>query len=167
MKFGSLSLVVGLVSLSGLSQSGQAQVNQGVTTPAAQYFASRNASGQNFGTTVPQTTGNFVPAPQPVQLSGNKPFRHIQHPPTLSPYLGLDAFPETGTSLPNYHMFVQPQFRQREANEAQARELRRLQQQLRVATARGVVSKNPTGGMPTTGGSSQFMNVGNYYPGLR
>jgi hypothetical protein len=128
----------------------------GHVTPAAQYFGSARAYQP-----VVQAAYN-AHAPQPVQLTGTKPFQNVQLASPISPYLSLDL-PATSTSLPNYYAYVQPQQQQRTRLEQQAQELRRLQQQLRVATAHGVVSKNPTAGMPTTGSSDQFMNLGGYY----
>lgn len=96
-----------------------------------------------------------------------KPFRNLYREPTLSPYLALDLVNDEGSGLPNYYAFYQPQQQQRQANEAQKVRIRRLQQQLRTATAKGAVTRNLSGGMPTTGSSSQFMNLGGYYPGLR
>jgi hypothetical protein len=156
----SVLLIAGLSSTTALGQ-----VNQGMSTPAAQYFTSRNNGGiQNQ---YPQQTPglrNHAPAPQTVEITGSKPFQNIQHAPTLSPYLALDLI-ESSTQLPNYQAFVQPQLQQRAANDAQAREIARLRQQVRVATSRGVVSRNPTPGVPTTGSSMQFMNMGSYFPG--
>lgn len=128
----------------------------GQVTPAAQYFGGARA----YQPVV--QAGYDAPAPQPVQLTGTKPFQNVQQASPISPYLSLDL-PATSTSLPNYYAYVRPQQQQQASLEQQAQELRRLQQQIRVATAHGVVSKNPTAGMPTTGSSSQFMNLGGYY----
>jgi hypothetical protein len=138
------------------------QGNQGVTTPAAQYFANRQ-----LNTEVPsQPIAIKQQVRQPLQTSGVKPFENIQRQPTLSPYLGLDAVPESSTSLPNWHLFVQPQMQQRNSAESQARELIRMRQQMRAGRVH-VASQNSSPGIPTTGSSSQFMNVGGYFPGLR
>jgi hypothetical protein len=100
-------------------------------------------------------------------VAGGKPFEHIRRQPTLSPYLGLDAAPESSTSLPNWHLFVQPEIQQRNSAEVQARELMRARQQMRVASARHAVTEAPPAGAPITGSSTQFMNVGGYFPGVR
>ncbi|TWU29929.1 hypothetical protein [Bythopirellula polymerisocia] len=142
-----------------LATNSQAQVNQAsYQTPAAAYFS----SGQGYyrQATVPQQ----AVATQVVQLNGNKPFQNIQRGPTVSPYLSLDM-PETSTSLPNYYAYVRPQLQQRETNEVQAEEIRRLRQQVRMSGGRGSISKNTNEGMPTTGSSSQFLNLGSYFPG--
>ncbi len=144
-----------------------AQMNQPLRTPAALYFGSRSAAyqmAQNQQSNL--AAANYASAQQTTQTSNSKPFQDIQHQPTLSPYLALDLI-ESSTGLPNYNMFVQPQLQQRAASEAQERELQRLRQQVRVAAARGVVSKNGTGGVPATGSSLQFMNVGSYFPSTR
>ena len=161
------------VVMAGVMQAASfGQTNQTATTPAAQYFANRSANNA-MNHNQPQAPGiqapgmqNYAPAPQQVQISGSKPFQNVQQAPTLSPYLALDLI-ESSTQLPNYHAFVQPQIQQRAANESQARELQRLRQQVRVATATGVLSRNPTAGVPTTGSSSQFMNMGSYFPDRR
>ncbi len=162
IRFGCALLMAGVMQAASFGQ-----INQTATTPAAQYFANRsanNVTNQNRA----QAPGmqNHAPAPQHVQISGSKPFQNVQQAPTLSPYLALDLI-ESSTQLPNYHAFVQPQIQQRAANESQARELQRLRQQVRVATATGVLSRNPTAGVPTTGSSSQFMNMGSYFPDRR
>jgi hypothetical protein len=166
MKRNGILTLASVLLIAGLSSTtAQGQVNQGISTPAAQYFTSRNNGG--FQSQNPQQAygpRNQAPAPQAVEISGTKPFQNIQHAPTLSPYLAMDLI-ESSTQLPNYQAFVQPQLQQRAANDAQARELARLRQQVRVATSRGVVSRNPTPGVPTTGSSMQFMNMGSYFPG--
>jgi hypothetical protein len=152
-----------IVGLNGAFSFGQ--VNQGVSTPAAQYFTARyNGGVQNQPIQQAPGLRGHAPAPQAVEITGSKPFQNIQHAPTLSPYLAMDLI-ESSTQLPNYQAFVQPQLQQRAANDAQAREIARLRQQVRVATSRGVVSRNPTPGVPTTGSSMQFMNMGSYFPG--
>jgi hypothetical protein len=162
-----LSLGAALFVTSIMQGFSFSQVNQPLRTPAAMYFGSRSASNQmSQNQQAGLGMGNYAPTHQPTQVSDGKPFQDIQRQPTLSPYLALDLV-ESSTGLPNYTMFVQPQLQQRAANEAQERELQRLRQQVRVATARGVVSKNPTAGVPTTGSSMQFMNVGSYFPSVR
>jgi len=135
-------------------------------SPALEYFASRRArhaaAAQRYSATRPAPASTS----QQVQLRGSKPFQHINRGSALSPYLNLDRI-ESGTGLPNYYAFVQPLIEQRETNRAQSRELRRLEQQVRTATAPRNRSTLSQGGMPTTGNSNQFLNLDNYYPGLR
>ena len=126
-------------------------------TPAMQYFG-----GQLPRTTARQGLHRLLPDPRPLQLQGLKPFESLQHSPALSPYNNLNTL-----GLPNYYAFVKPLQDQRKANRRQAANLRRLQQKLRTATATGVVSSNPTGGVPTTGHSSQFLNLGGYFSGVQ
>ncbi len=154
--------VAGTVHAQGVPRAGYAPTQgepwgRGIATPALQYFGSQQK-------TFVQRPRQQMPAPQPLQLRGRKPFQSITRQPTLSPYLSLDAL-ETIDSLPAYHTFVRPQIRQRQASLAQQMELRRLRQQVRSANATGIVSNNPSGGMPTTGHSSQFLNMGGYFPG--
>jgi hypothetical protein len=150
-----------------LQSTSPGQVNQGVTTPALQYFGSRSANPIATGQPVQVGGRAFVHGHQELQVSGGKPFEHIQRPTTLSPYLALDAVPETNTSLPNWHLFVQPRMQQRNDGEAQARELMRARQKMRVATARHIVPESPPAGAPITGSSTQFLNMGSYFPGAR
>lgn len=142
------------------------QVNQGITTPAAQYFGSRSANAvlQNQ---YPTAGRQYAPTHHAAPVTGGKPFNHIQRQSTLSPYLALDAVPESNTSMPNWHLFVQPQLQQNRSAEARTRELIRTRQQMRVATARHIVPENPPIGAPITGSSTQFMNMGSYFPGMR
>jgi hypothetical protein len=105
-------------------------------------------------------------APVGVQTAaGAKPFTGYQNTSNVTPYLALD-FTENPTSLPNYYMFVRPQLEQQQINQTERAQVRRVQQQLRKAAAGGAVS-NPNGGIPTTGHSSQFMNIGGYYPNMK
>jgi len=107
-----------------------------------------------------------MPASMPVRTTPiGKPFSgRVQQASNISPYLGLDAR-ESETSLPNYFLYVKPQLDQQQVNQVQQAQYRKLQQQVRTASTPGVVS-SPSGGIPTTGHSSQFQNHGGYYPGL-
>lgn len=161
------SLGAALFVVGAMQGASLGQLNQPLRTPAAMYFGGRSAAyqmAQNQKSGL--GTGNSGLAYQSMQVSNSKPFQDIQQQPTLSPYLALDLI-ESSTGLPNYTMFVQPQIQERAANEARERELQRLRQQVRVAAARGVVSKNGTASVPTTGSSLQFMNVGSYFPSAR
>lgn len=131
------------------------------TTPSMQYFGRR----QSLNTPRRQLSQQ-MPAPQRVQLGGSKPFKGLRRRPTLSPYLNLDVR-ESELGIPNYHAFVRPMQLQQQAELDQATHLRKLQQRVRVATAQGIVSNNPTGGVPTTGHSSQFLNTGGYFSTTR
>jgi hypothetical protein len=137
----------------------------------------RLASGNNpalnfFGGTkslrhTPRVRQTPMPAPRPVQTAPiAKPFSSVQQASYISPYLALDTL-ETSTSLPNYLLYVRPQLQQQAQFRAQQAENWRLQQQLRTTQAGGAVTAGPSGGIPTTGHSAQFMNIGGYYPGLR
>ncbi len=130
-------------------------------TPAMQFFGSRLPT-----TAIRQGLRRRMPAPQPLQLRGTKPFESLQRPPALSPYHNLNRL-ESDLGLPNYYSFVRPLQQQQSANRQQAANLRRLQQKVRIATATGIVSDNPTGGVPTTGHSSQFLNLGGYFSDVR
>lgn len=142
------------------------QIHQGRTTPAAQYFMNRQVNATNAAHAAIQRQNHAIARPVQ-QVGASKPFENVQRQPTLSPYLGLDAVPEGAMSLPNWHTFVQPQLQERRSAEAQARELLRARQQMRVATTHYIMPENQQAGAPVTGSSMQFMNIGNYYPGLR
>jgi hypothetical protein len=134
----------------------------GMTTAAGQYF------GGSHGVLSEQPARRPAPRPQPMNgAASSKPFQNVKREPTLSPYLALDLLNDDDTRLPNYYAFYQPMRQQQLESDAQEARIRRLQQQLRVSNATGAVSRNPRGGMPTTGNSSQFMNLGGYFPGLR
>ena len=116
---------------------------------------------------IPQSRRGTMPAPRPVQTAPvAKPFSYVQQASTLSPYLALDNL-ETSTSLPNYLLYVRPQLEQQQANRVQQAQYWQTQQQLRATNAGGAVTGGPSGGIPTTGHSAQFMNIGGYYPGLQ
>lgn len=150
-----------------LTSASQGQGRQGTPTPALQYFGSRSINAVSPVQPVQVGGRGFVQGHQQLQVSGGKPFEHIQRPSTLSPYLALDAVPESNTSLPNWHLFVQPQMQQRNAGEAHARELMRARQQMRVASSRHMVPESAPAGVPITGSSTQFMNMGSYFPTAR
>jgi len=118
-----------------------------VATPAMQYFGNRLPRA-----TTRQGLRRRLPAPQPLQLRGSKPFETLQRP-------------QSELGIPNYYAFVRPLQQQQNANREQAVNLRKLQQKVRTATATGIVSSNPNGGVPTTGHSSQFLNLGGYFSG--
>lgn len=108
-----------------------------------------------------------LPAPLPVQSAGvQKPFTQVPQHPTVTPYLALDQF-ETGEGLPNYYMYVKPQHDQYSVNQVQQAQYRRLQQQIRRSNPGVITPASASGGMPTTGHSTQFMTHGGYYPGLK
>lgn len=108
---------------------------------------------------------------QPGQMAGhqasfqptNKPFQDRTPAPTLSPYMNLDRL-ETSVGLPNYHTFVRPQLQQQLAEQSEQAQLRRLRQQQRVANARSGGAPGSSMSVPTTGRSTQFLNMGSYFP---
>jgi hypothetical protein len=133
----------------------------GRSNPALDFYGGSKALAY-----APQSRPLPLPAPVPVQTRPTaKPFSGVQQASAISPYLMLDAR-ETPDGLPNYYFYVKPQMDQRRVNQAQQAQYRRLQQQVRTASAAGAAT-NPNGGIPTTGHSAQFMNNGGYYPGLR
>jgi len=162
------TLIASLLSQAAMSQGLQVASPQNpfvrqsqnldrVATPSMQFFGNRN-----LRTAPRKEFRRRIPAPQPLQLRGTKPFESVQRLPTLSPYHNLNLR-ESAQGLPNYYAFVRPMQRQQIANQKQAANLRKLQQKVRVATATGIVSNNSTGGVPTTGHSSQFLNLGGYF----
>ncbi len=156
----SLPLVLIALLLSGIGEV-ECLRAESVVTPAMQYFG-----GRRIARVPQQTARQYLPAPQPLQLRGSKPFEGMKRSPTISPYLNLDAR-ESELGLPNYYLFVRPLQQQQLSNQAQAANLRKLKQRFRVATAQGIVSNNPNGGVPTTGRSAQFLNTGGYFPSVR
>ena len=91
MKTGQLIRVFGIgVLVASLFQVvSQAQVHQGVATPAMQYFGNRHSNATIQGPATSVVTRSYGAARQPLQVAGGKPFEHenIQGQPTLSPYL--------------------------------------------------------------------------------
>lgn len=158
------ALLVSTMAAVAVAQENQAPTQQHESirqygnryTPAMQYFGERLTAYQTQ-----QSVRRQLPPPKPLQLSGSKPFQGLSRPANLSPYLGLNA---VEGSVPNYYAYVRPQQQQQLANKAQQREINQLQLQLRNATAKGIVSSGPNGGVPTTGRSAQFLNVGEYFP---
>jgi len=157
--YGIVAMALGAESAHAVAPffSAQEQNLDRTATPAMQYFG-----GGRIRTSSQYQRRNRMPAPLPLQLRGTKPFESLTRPPTLSPYLNLDVR-ESALGIPSYHAFVRPLQQQRSANIEQAAKLRKLQQKLRRSTAQGIVSNNPTGGVPTTGHSSQFLNLGGYF----
>jgi hypothetical protein len=133
------------------------QQTTGQQNPALSFFGRPKAAAY-----APQAR---IAAPAPVQVqtaAPGKPFAAYQASSNVTPYLALD-FAENPTSLPNYYMFVRPRLDAQQAAQTERAQFRRIQQKLRKVEAGGAVS-NPGGGIPTTGHSSQFMNIGGYYP---
>jgi hypothetical protein len=156
-----ITLSLGLLLAVGATAHG-ADPRLGMPTAASQYFAGSHVMAPNQPLHRPAAT------PQPMEEPvGGKPFQALRREPTLSPYLALDMLNDVDTGLPNYHAYYRPMRQQQEANAAQEARLRRMQQQLHVANSTGAAKRNLQGGMPTTGTSTQFMNLGGYFPGLR
>jgi len=165
--------IYGLFLLSSLmltSEQAQAQVSQAGTanratvdlsTPAMKYFG----RGIRRPVIRPQARRQAPPTRR-FQLQGGKPFQNVNRGPTVTPYLQLDTL-ESSAGVPNYYSRVLPQIQQQQANQTQIAQLRRLQQQVRQANVTGAISNNRNGGVPTTGHSSQFLNVGGYFPTLK
>jgi hypothetical protein len=151
----------GVVAPAIQPQSGYERIS-GRNNPALTYFG-----GSPTPVYTPRPQASPVPPPVPVRTAPiAKPFSGVQQAAAITPYLGLDAARETESSLPNYFMYVRPQLDQQRVNHIQHAQTRKLQQQVRTASAPGVVT-SPGGGIPTTGHSSQFMNSGGYYPALQ
>jgi hypothetical protein len=180
-----VSLAVGCAVLawtagaSAMGQTGYGQVTQGArptfrapgtyervsgrSNPALNFFSGSRPAVY----TPPSFRHQQIPAPQPVQTAAYlKPHSGLPTGPSVSPYLALDQL-ETQNGLPNYYLYVKPQLEQTATNQAQQMQNRRMQQQLRRANTTGILPRTTSGGMPTTGHSTQFMNNGGYYPGLR
>lgn len=155
-------------SISGAAFGQGQQYQSSFSTQRNQTATTSTPSMKYFGNSVPGRARMYsprreFPAPQPVQIAGAKPFQTLQRGATLSPYLGLDIR-TSELSIPNYYAFVRPQQQLQNSNKAQSEQVRRLKQRLRMSNSREIVSSNPSGGIPTTGHSSQFLNMGSYFP---
>ncbi len=129
-----------------------------LSTPALKYF------GKGKHTPLPRSRPRRqAPPTERFQLAGGKPFQNVNKGPTVTPYLQLDTIESSG-GVPNYYSRVLPQLQQQQAIQAQAAELRQLQQRIRANYGGGVISNNRNGGVPTTGHSAQFLNNGGYFP---
>ncbi|RIK85523.1 MAG: hypothetical protein DCC67_03770 [Planctomycetota bacterium] len=126
----------------------------GLNNPASRYFG-----GGKHAVYAGPARARAVAAPAATTPRTAKPFSQVYQAPTVSPYLALDVR-ESDAAISNYFMYVKPQLDQQRLSAA---ENRRLQLQLRRAGAAGVAGA-PSGGVPTTGNSGRFMNVGSYYP---
>jgi len=141
---------------------GSYQRVSGRDNPALKFFGGDQAMKY-----APSGRSQPMPAPQPVQTGATaKPFSGIQQTSGVSPYLALDQL-ESQEGLPNYYLFVKPALDQNQMNQAEQVRYRRMQQQIRRATTAGIMPTSTSGGMPTTGHSSQFLNNGGYYPAVR
>jgi hypothetical protein len=127
--------------------------------PALSYFGGKNAQ------TVYQQPirRQQPPPPQPVQVTrADKPFSGTVRSSTITPYLNLDVR-QSNVGLPNYYAFVRPLLEQQRTNRKQRTRMQNMRHELRMASVSGITS--PDGGIPTTGHSTQFLNLGNYFPG--
>jgi hypothetical protein len=130
------------------------------SNPALRHFAGKNVRLSSRSTLRAQ-----VPLPRPVQVTTKqKPFSQVRRTSTISPYLSLDT-PQSKEGIPNYYAFVKPLLQQQATNRSQQKQFGQLEQQLRAASANGIIANNPSGGIPTTGHSTQFLNMGDYFPG--
>ena len=130
------------------------------SNPALRYFA-----GKNVRPLPRSTMREQVPLPRPVQVAAqSKPFSRVSRTSTISPYLSLDVR-QSDVGIPNYYAFVKPLLQQRATNRLQQKQFGQMEQKLRTASVNGIVANNPSGGMPTTGHSTQFLNMGQYFPG--
>jgi hypothetical protein len=160
MAHGQQSAISRATSSGQFHQSAQfAQKQNSRLNPALRYFGGKNAQ------TVYQQppARQQLPAPQPVQVTrASKPFSGMVTNSTITPYLNLDVR-QSDVGIPNYYAFVRPQLEQQRTNQLQSRQMQRMQRDLRMASVPGIAS--PNGGIPTTGHSTQFLNIGNYFPG--
>ncbi len=170
---------VGQAALPLLAQTGPS--HRPVSTPALQYFAGGHtsqllavpqaspvASRQNpypRPRAYPKTAQDVSSDRERVQQQAvagravSKPFADVDRPPTLSPYLNLDVI-ESEQGLPNYHAWVRPQVRQRRER------LQAQRQRARVAAASQRGTASTAAAAPASTEDSQFLNMGNYFPGL-
>jgi hypothetical protein len=159
MAHGQQSAISRTPSSGQFHQSAQfAQKQNSRLNPALRYFGGKNA--QIVYQQPPAR--KQLPAPQPVQVTrASKPFSGKVTDSTITPYLNLDIR-QSDVGIPNYYAFVRPQLDQQRTNQLQSRQMQRMQRDLRMASVPGIAS--PNGGIPTTGHSTQFLNIGNYFP---
>lgn len=130
----------------------------GLSNPAVEYFGGGIQHRQSRPLARTQ-----IPMPRSVSVAPTtKPFSNVPRGPAVSPYLALDMV-QDAESVPNYFAYVRPQLERQQAVQKQARQMRQMEQQLRMAQMPGVATSGLNGGLPTTGHSSQFMNTGSYY----
>jgi hypothetical protein len=142
-------------------QPGSYQRVSGRSNPALDYYGGSPALAY-----LPAGRSQALPTPLPVQTGAAlKPFTSVPQHPSVTPYLALDQR-ESDVGLPNYYLYVRPALEQQAANNVQQAQYRRLQQQMRRGAPGAIVPEGTSGGIPTTGHSTQFLNVGAYYPGL-
>jgi len=143
-----------LLTASSVAQGQTARMN-----PALRYFGGKNAQKIYQQPTFRQQ----LPQPQPVQVTrAGKPFSGTVRSSTITPYLSLDVR-QSDVGLPNYYAFVKPQLDQQRTNQRQIQRMQRMQRDLRMSSTTGIIL--PEGGIPTTGHSTQFLNMGSYFPG--
>lgn len=127
-------------------------------SPALQYFG-----GSNVQAPPRPAPRRQLPPPQPVRVASlSKPFSNFRRPPAITPYLNLDVR-QSDVGLPNYYAFVRPLLQQEQTNQSQRAKIYRMEQRINT-TAVGGGPTDPQGGMPTTGHSTQFQNMGGYFP---
>lgn len=149
----------GVASPTGAVRPGSYQRVSGASNPALDFYGGSRALAY-----APQAASRPLPAAQPVTTApAAKPFSDARQAPVISPYLSLDIR-ESSTGLPNYYAFVRPQLEQQRFEQQQQRQNQRVRQQLRSATAVGATTRGVNGGLPTTGHSTQYFNMGGYYP---
>ncbi|MCA9236926.1 MAG: hypothetical protein KDA44_15725 [Planctomycetales bacterium] len=153
----------GVSILPGSARPGSYQRVSGMSNPALDFYGgSRSMAYAPQAARVTQP-----PATQPVTTAPDaKPFSSLQQGSNLSPYLALDIR-ESSVGLPSYYAFVRPQMQQQQFAQQQQTQNRRTEQQLRSATVVGATTRGVNGGIPTTGHSTQFFNLGGYYPSGR
>ena len=133
----------------------------GRNNPALSYFG-----GSHVNHFQPRRPKTYQEASRPVATSPlAKPYSNLVQGSNVTPYLALDV--ASGSGISNYYAFVRPQMDQFQMNQVQQAEYRRLQQQVRVASAGSTLVPGTNGGMPTTGHSTQFLNPSGYYPNPR
>lgn len=146
----------------GVGARGSYQRVSGSDNPAIRFYGGNKALSY-----VTRNSSAAMPLPRPVNTAPMaKPFNNLHQGSNITPYLGLDMA-ESGVGFPNYFAYVQPRLQQQEVNQVQQLQYQRLQQQLRVATAGAAISASTSGGIPTTGHGTQFMNPAGYYPAAR
>ena len=154
------SAAAGMISVPAAPKPGSYSRLSGTSNPALEFYS----RGRTISHAPQQQATAAAPAvTQPVETAPiAKPFNAIQQGPNISPYLALNSL-ETSVGPPAYYTMVRPMLeQQRFAQQQQAQNLR-MQQQLRSASAMGAMNRGINGGLPTTGHSTQYFNLGGFY----
>lgn len=111
---------------------------------------------------LPSRPSTGMSSPPPVRQAP-KPFEGtVSNGPTVSPYMNL-FHEESDEAPPNYFAYVRPALQQQQANRRAQQEFRTLERQVRNVSY-AEAARNSSGGVPTTGHGTRYLNTSRYYP---